>query len=85
MRFIELNLASASDEHQHSPIGFDIIFSGMLEYATELNLNLHLDSGMLTTLLHKRDFELRRYLSAMSYCGCIIHLHFLSFENFLSP
>ncbi|XAR56926.1 Ent-kaurene synthase [Bertholletia excelsa] len=40
LRFIEMNITSAIDENQHSPIGFDIIFPGMLEYAKDLNLNL---------------------------------------------
>ncbi|KAK4355062.1 hypothetical protein RND71_024033 [Anisodus tanguticus] len=60
LRFIELNFASAIDEDQYSPIGFDVIFPGMLEYAQELSLKLHLESRVFNELLHKRDIELRR-------------------------
>ncbi|KAK1397770.1 Ent-kaur-16-ene synthase protein [Heracleum sosnowskyi] len=31
--FLELNFGSSTDENQHSPTGFDIIFPGMLEYS----------------------------------------------------
>ncbi|KAL3503768.1 hypothetical protein ACH5RR_038217 [Cinchona calisaya] len=66
VRFIELNFASASDSCQQSPIGFDIIFPGMLEYATDLNLNLRLESTILNALLHKRDLELKRLCESYS-------------------
>lgn len=58
--FIELNFASAIDEDQYSPIGFGVIFTGMLEYAKELSLKLHLESSVFNELLHRRDIELQR-------------------------
>ncbi|CAI9087983.1 OLC1v1022202C1 [Oldenlandia corymbosa var. corymbosa] len=64
--FIQQNLISASDERQTSPIGFDIIFPGMLEYARDIDLNLCLDSEILTALLQKRDCELRRLYESNS-------------------
>uniref|UniRef100_A0A3Q7HGI1 Terpene synthase N-terminal domain-containing protein n=1 Tax=Solanum lycopersicum TaxID=4081 RepID=A0A3Q7HGI1_SOLLC len=60
LRFIELNFASATDEDQYSPIGFDVIFPGMLEYAQHLSLKLHLESGVFNELLHKRAIQLTR-------------------------
>ncbi|GMJ10516.1 GA REQUIRING 2, ENT-KAURENE SYNTHASE 1, ARABIDOPSIS THALIANA ENT-KAURENE SYNTHASE 1 [Hibiscus trionum] len=58
--FIESHFGSVSDENQLTPIGFDIIFSGMVEYAKDLNLNLPLRSTDIDALFHKRDLELRR-------------------------
>ncbi|CAN4103790.1 unnamed protein product [Withania somnifera] len=66
LRFIELNFASATDPHQYSPIGFDIIFPGMLEYAQHLSLKLHLESTVFNELLHKRDIELTRSYDSSS-------------------
>ncbi|KAE8731459.1 Detected protein of unknown function [Hibiscus syriacus] len=60
LRFIESHFGSVYDENQLTPIGFDIIFSGMVEYAKELNLNLPLRSTDMDALFHKRDLELRR-------------------------
>ncbi|XP_015082595.1 ent-kaur-16-ene synthase, chloroplastic isoform X1 [Solanum pennellii] len=60
LRFIELNFASATDKDQYSPIGFDVIFPGMLEYAQHLSLKLHLESGVFNELLHKRAIQLTR-------------------------
>ncbi|XVE53417.1 hypothetical protein DITRI_Ditri03aG0001100 [Diplodiscus trichospermus] len=59
LRFIESNFASVSDENQYTPVGFDIIFSGMIEYAKDLNLNLPLRSTDIDALFRKRDLELR--------------------------
>ncbi|XWS27629.1 hypothetical protein CRYUN_Cryun26dG0134000 [Craigia yunnanensis] len=59
LQFIESHFASVSDENQHTPVGFDIIFSGMIEYAKDLNLNLPLRSTDIDALFRKRDLELR--------------------------
>ncbi|OMP00169.1 hypothetical protein CCACVL1_03450 [Corchorus capsularis] len=59
LQFIRSHFASVSDENQHTPVGFDIIFSGMIEYAKDLNLNLPLRSTDIEALFHKRDLELR--------------------------
>nr|XP_018628340.1 ent-kaur-16-ene synthase, chloroplastic isoform X5 [Nicotiana tomentosiformis] len=64
--FIELNFASAIDEDQYSPIGFGVIFTGMLEYAKELSLKLHLESSVFNELLHRRDIELQRLYNSSS-------------------
>nr|ASJ80909.1 ent-kaurene synthase [Camellia sinensis] len=60
LHFIELNITSATDENQHSPIGFDIIFPGMLEFAKDLNLNLPFEPKDLDAMRHMRELELRR-------------------------
>ncbi|KAK9051395.1 hypothetical protein SSX86_028022 [Deinandra increscens subsp. villosa] len=58
--FIESNLASATDRSQPSPIGFDIIFPGMLEYAKHLNINLFSKLKDFSLLLHERELEQKR-------------------------
>ncbi|KAK4398767.1 Ent-kaurene synthase TSP4, chloroplastic [Sesamum angolense] len=60
VHFIELNFASATEEGQISPMGFDIVFPSMLEYARDLFLNINLEPTTLTDLIHKRDLELKR-------------------------
>ncbi|KAJ8762637.1 hypothetical protein K2173_010658 [Erythroxylum novogranatense] len=59
LEFIESNSASLTDANQHTPIGFNIIFSGMVEYAKELNLSLPLELRETGVVLLKRDLELR--------------------------
>lgn len=66
LRFIELNFASATDKDQYSPIGFDVIFPGMLEYAQHLSLKLHLESRVFNELLHKRAIQLTRSYDSSS-------------------
>ncbi|KAK1575940.1 hypothetical protein Q3G72_009632 [Acer saccharum] len=60
IQFIESNITSIIDKKQHTPIGFDIIFPGMIEYAKDLNLNLPLRSNDVDTMLQRRQSELRR-------------------------
>ncbi|KAJ0042979.1 hypothetical protein Pint_18082 [Pistacia integerrima] len=60
IQFIESNFASINDEKQHTPVGFDIIFPGMIECAKDLNLNLPLRTTDIDSMLHRRQSELRR-------------------------
>ncbi|KAG9160945.1 hypothetical protein Leryth_023538 [Lithospermum erythrorhizon] len=62
VQFIELNISSAIDENILSPIGFDIIFPGMLQYASDVSLNLYIQQEMLNDLFQKRDVELKSLL-----------------------
>ncbi|KAM0017114.1 putative ent-kaurene synthase [Helianthus debilis subsp. tardiflorus] len=59
--FMESHLASATNKNQPSPLGFDIIFPHMLEYAKDLNIRLPLKQNDLSLMLHERELELRRY------------------------
>ncbi|XP_012068527.2 ent-kaur-16-ene synthase, chloroplastic [Jatropha curcas] len=59
LQFVELNSASLTDEKQHTPVGFDIIFPGMLEHAKDLALNLPLKSEYIDAMLYRRELELR--------------------------
>ncbi|XP_075480898.1 ent-kaurene synthase TSP4, chloroplastic-like isoform X1 [Primulina tabacum] len=60
VHFIESNLTSATEESQISPLGFDIIFPGMLEYAEDLSFNLNLEPTTLKDLFQSRDLKLER-------------------------
>ncbi|GKV06797.1 hypothetical protein SLEP1_g18638 [Rubroshorea leprosula] len=60
LQFIESNFASVKDKNQYTPIGFEIIFSAMIEYAKDLNLNLPSRSTDRDALLPKRDLEHQR-------------------------
>ncbi|KAM2009837.1 hypothetical protein ACFX16_004557 [Malus domestica] len=60
LHFIESNVASATDEEQQSPVGFNILFPAMIEYARNLKMNLPLGAPTLDALFHRRDFELKR-------------------------
>ncbi|CAB4276940.1 unnamed protein product [Prunus armeniaca] len=60
LHFIESNLASATDEEQQSPVGFNIIFPAMIESAMNFDMYLPLGAPTLDALFHRRDFELKR-------------------------
>ncbi|KAI3498201.1 hypothetical protein L1887_33970 [Cichorium endivia] len=60
LHFIESNFAYVTDKNQVSPIGFDIIFPSMLEYAKDLNIKLPLNQTDLNMMLHERELVLRR-------------------------
>ncbi|KAK9271287.1 hypothetical protein L1049_026877 [Liquidambar formosana] len=61
--FIASNCCAAADKNQFSPIGFDIIFPGMTEYAKDMGLNLPLKPPFLGAMLSKRDLEVERGFS----------------------
>ncbi|KAH7861589.1 hypothetical protein Vadar_028063 [Vaccinium darrowii] len=63
LHFIGSNVSSATDESEDSPIGFDIIFPGMVEHAKELDLNLPFEPKVFDAMLHRRELELRRAYS----------------------
>ncbi|CAN1290535.1 Ent-kaurene synthase 5, chloroplastic [Linum perenne] len=58
LRFLELNSASLEDHKQQLPVGFDIIFPGMIENARQLGLNLPFKSTDIDNMLTKRNLEL---------------------------
>ncbi|KAK2977329.1 hypothetical protein RJ640_004072 [Escallonia rubra] len=60
LRFIELNFSSAADNSLRSPIGFDIIFPGMLEYAQDLDLKINVEPTAVNAMTDKRKLELIR-------------------------
>lgn len=66
LRFLKSNFASVTDNNQSSPIGFDIIFPGMLEYANDLGLKLPVEQTLLNTVLNKKAQEIKRYMLLIS-------------------
>lgn len=60
LHFVELNFASATEKCQIAPMGFDILFPAMLDYARCFSLDLHLEQTTFNDLMHKRDLELKR-------------------------
>lgn len=61
LHFLELNFDSAIDQTQITPIGFDIIFPTMLDYARGLSLNPSLNQTTLNDVMTMRDLELKRF------------------------
>ncbi|KAJ9168330.1 hypothetical protein P3X46_019871 [Hevea brasiliensis] len=60
--FIASNIWAATDKHQRSPRGFDIIFPGMIEHARETGLNLSFNNSAIEGMLLKRDLEIKSFL-----------------------
>ncbi|EEF36535.1 Ent-kaurene synthase B, chloroplast precursor, putative [Ricinus communis] len=58
--FVQSNIWAATDEHQRSPIGFDMIFPSMIEYGRDMGLNLSLNQSLVEAMLLKRDLETKR-------------------------
>lgn len=68
LHFIESNFTSINDHKQHHPIGFDILFPSLVEYAQTLGINLPIRPTSLEAMIQKRDAELQRYMSYFSFC-----------------
>ncbi|XP_058751576.1 terpene synthase 6, chloroplastic-like [Vicia villosa] len=60
LHFIESNFTSINDDKQHRPIGFDILFPSLVEYAQTLGINLPIRATSLEAMIQKRDRELQR-------------------------
>ncbi|CAK9185449.1 unnamed protein product [Ilex paraguariensis] len=65
--FIRSNSWSANDKNQYSPMGFNVIFPGMIKYAKDLELNLPLDSTFVDTMHHKQDLEIKANRGRLDY------------------
>ncbi|KAG8635866.1 terpene synthase 6, chloroplastic [Manihot esculenta] len=59
--FIASNIWAATDQHQLSPLGFDIIFPGMIEHARDVGLNLPINDSSIEGMLSKRDLEIKSF------------------------
>ncbi|XP_054816452.1 ent-kaur-16-ene synthase, chloroplastic-like [Prosopis cineraria] len=78
LAYIESNIASSFDNKQHSPIGFDIVFSHLLEKAQKLDLNLPLGGKSLESFIQKREMELQRGWTRSNLEGWKAYLAFIS-------
>ncbi|KAK8941439.1 hypothetical protein KSP39_PZI010040 [Platanthera zijinensis] len=60
LSFIASNFSSSMNEKLPSPVGFTIIFPGMISYALQMGLDLPLWECDVDAMLYMRDVELRR-------------------------
>lgn len=77
LQFITTNFVSSMDVQLHSPIGFDIIFPGMIENAMDMGLGLQVGETEIRTMLAKRDLELKRW-SAKNSEGRKVYLAYVA-------
>ncbi|GAB2247065.1 hypothetical protein Droror1_Dr00006947 [Drosera rotundifolia] len=94
--FIRSNFASAMDEEQHSPVGFDVIFPTMIAHSINLDVNFHLPKEDVEAILKKKDFELERIrcknICVRNHClafisegmaAALLHIHDSSCHSYL--
>jgi len=60
LKFIESNFTLINDDRQHHPIGFDILFPSLIEYAQNLGINIATGATSVEAMIQKRDRELQR-------------------------
>ncbi|XP_073001486.1 ent-kaur-16-ene synthase, chloroplastic isoform X7 [Typha latifolia] len=60
LHFIRSNFSCIMDVQLHSPIGFDIIFPGMLGFAIDMGLDLTVSHIAMEGVLSLRDLELKK-------------------------
>ncbi|KAK2979466.1 hypothetical protein RJ640_026364 [Escallonia rubra] len=65
--FIGSNHFYVNDKQQPSPIGFEIVFPGMVSKAIELGLNLPLDTALVDIMLSKHKVKSFRDKSRIAY------------------
>ncbi|KAK3024983.1 hypothetical protein RJ639_043247 [Escallonia herrerae] len=59
--FIGSNHFYVNDKQQPSPIGFDIVFPGMVSKAIELGLNLPLDAALVDIMLSNAEHKVKSF------------------------
>jgi len=59
--FIGSKFSSIKDKKLQSPIGFNIIFPGMIGYATGMGLDLPMCQSDVDDMFYLRESELKRY------------------------
>ncbi|MQL73716.1 hypothetical protein Taro_006073 [Colocasia esculenta] len=74
INFILSNMSFISDENQHSPLGFNIIFPCMIGFARDMGLHLPMNQTDEEILLHMRQLELERNNSK----GAIAYLAYVA-------
>ncbi|KAL0330186.1 UNVERIFIED_CONTAM: Cis-abienol synthase, chloroplastic [Sesamum radiatum] len=60
LEFLRSNAWAATDKHQISPIGFDIVFPMMINYANDLDLTLPFHQHLLDSMFSNRHSEIKR-------------------------
>jgi len=73
--FIETHGWAVDNKDQISPLGFEIIFPCMINYAEKLNLDLPLDPNLVNMMLCERELTIERYAS-------LLNGHFTYYGNY---
>ncbi|KAK4388989.1 Cis-abienol synthase, chloroplastic [Sesamum angolense] len=60
LEFLRSNAWAATDKHQISPIGFDIVFPMMINYANDLDFTLPFHQHLLDSMFSNRHSEIKR-------------------------
>lgn len=82
LNFIGSNFSSILDERLQSPIGFNIIFPGMLEYALDIGLDVPIEHHEIDNMLRRRNAELHRLELFWPSCNLEEKLFLISVCNF---
>lgn len=61
LHFIGRNVSVVMDEQMVAPIGFNIIFPGMLSSAVEMGLEIPIRPTDIDRILHLQEMELKRF------------------------
>ncbi|CAI9103607.1 OLC1v1002124C1 [Oldenlandia corymbosa var. corymbosa] len=60
LEYIKSNAFAAFDPHQVSPVGFDVLFPGIIKQAKLLDLNMPLDATLLDLILKNHELKIAR-------------------------
>lgn len=69
LHFIGRNFSTVMDEQIAAPVGFSIIFPGMISLAIEMGLEFPVTQTDIDGLLHLQEMELKRQAGEKSYGG----------------
>lgn len=68
MAFLNQNISKLQHENaEHMPIGFEIAFPSLLQFAQKLNLQIPTHSPILQEINHQRNIKLTRYYYSSYY------------------
>lgn len=62
LRFIGNNTSCITDEKCHTPVGFNVIFPGMLGFGIDMGLEFPLRQSDLDVIFRLRQLELQRFV-----------------------
>lgn len=78
LRFIGKYFSVVMDEQTAAPIGFNVIFPGMLNLATGMGLEFPIRQTHVHVILHLREMELKRFGIVNSGMKIVLYLLILS-------
>ncbi|KAF7013134.1 unnamed protein product [Triticum aestivum] len=83
LEFIGKNISTVMDEQIVPPIGFSLIFPGMLNHAIGMGLEFPVKENDISGILHLREMELTR-LAGEKSCGKEAYLAYVAQEGLVS-